>query len=297
MTPYAGIIVTYRRRDWLPRSIGAVLDQTVPPAVLVVVDNDSDAGVRSYVEALQPPETVLHYVSTGSNLGPAGGLQRGLEALAQIVRDDLIEHVLFLDDDDPLPTPGTVAGLLQLRAELGEVRVGGVGVVGACWDDRHARLRRLSDSELSGAVSVDYLGGGHAPLYSRAALEEIGGVDGSLFFGYEELDLGLRLKRAGYALYAHGAMWRQERVLRGRLNLGPRSKRTEPETSWRSYYGARNLVLILRAQRSSRQAVQVTVRQILGGLRPGSCLRRRLHGLFDGWLGRRGVRVLPDHLP
>jgi glycosyltransferase involved in cell wall biosynthesis len=291
-------MVTYRRPDWLPRSIGAVLEQTIPPSVLVVVDNDADPDVRSYLERLHPPDTTLHYASTPSNVGPAGGLQRGLEALAQIDPDARVEHVLFLDDDDPLPTPDIVALLLQLCLDLaGPVRVGAVGVVGGRWDDRRACIRRPADSELSGAVPVDYIGGGQAPVYDRAALDEIGGVDGSLFFGFDDLDLGLRLKRAGYALYAHGDMWRHERVRHGRLGLGPQSTRPGPEMPWRSYYSARNLVLILRAQRSSRQAIQASVRQILGGLRQGSCLRSRLRGLFDAWLGRRGIRVLPEQKP
>jgi len=290
---YAGVVVTYQRPEWLLRSIDAALGQTIPPAVLVVVDNDADPDVRSRVERVNAPNTRLHYASTTSNLGPAGGLQRGLEALAQVDPEGRIEHVLFLDDDNPLPAPDTVARLLQLRAEVGKgIRVGAVGIVGARWDDRRACLRRLSDSELSGAVPIDYIGGGSAPLYDRAALDEVGGVDVSLFFGYEELDLGLRLRGAGFALYAHGDMWRQQRARLGRLGRG-QSTRTEPELPWRSYYSARNLVLIVRAQRSFRQALQVTVRQILGGLRRDTHFRSRVQGLFDAWLGRRGVGMLP----
>lgn len=293
---YAGLMVTYRRPDWLSRSIGAVLRQTTPPAVLVVVDNDADPDVRSYVEGLEPPDTILRYAATSSNLGPAGGLQRGLEVLADIDPD--AEYVLFLDDDDPLPAPDIVARLLQLRFELGEqVPVGAVGLVGGRWDDRRACIRRPADSELSGAVPIDYIGGGQAPLYDRAALEKIGGVDASLFFGFDDLDLGLRLRRAGYTLYAHGDMWRHERARHGRLGLEAQPARTGPEAPWRSYYSARNLVMILRAQRSSRQALQASVRQILGGLRRHSCLRPRLRGVTDAWLGRRGIRVLPGHDP
>lgn len=292
---YAAIIVTYRRPDWLARSIDAALDQTIPPAVLVVVDNDADPDVRSYVDGRRAVDTVVHYASTPANVGPAGGLRRGLEALAEIDPGAGIAHVLFLDDDDPLPTADTVARLLEFRADVGRrAQVGAVGVVGGRWDDRRACIRRPADSELTGAVPVDYIGGGQAPLYDRVALDQIGGVDGSLFFGFDDLDLGLRLQRAGFALYAHGDLWHAERVRHGRVGLGAQSTRTEPERPWRSYYSARNLILILRAQRSSRQALQATVRQVLGGLRPGSCLGPRLRGVSDAWLGRRGVRVRPE---
>jgi GT2 family glycosyltransferase len=288
-------MVTYRRRSWLAESVGAALGQTIPPAVLVVVDNDADPEVRSYIEGLKPEDTVVHYASNSSNLGPAGGLRRGLEALAEVDPGEHIEHVLFLDDDDPLPTAEAVAVLLHFRAELGEqTRIGAVGIVGARWDDRRACIRRVADSELTGAVSVDYIGGGQAPLYDRAALKEAGGVDASLFFGFDDLDIGLRLQSAGFALYAHGDLWRQERARNSRLGLGPQLTPTCPESPWRSYYSARNLILILRAHRSFRQALQATLRQILGGFRNGSCFRARLHGVVDAWLGRRGVRMLPD---
>ena len=292
-TTYAAVMVTYRRPDWLGKSIGAVLEQTSPPAVLVVVDNDDDPDVRRCVEELAVPDTILRYAPSSSNLGPAGGLQQGLEVLAEIDPEGRMEHVLFLDDDDPLEAPDTVARLLEFRGEFGRQAVGGVGILGARWDSRRARLRRIADAELAGPVLVDYIGGGQAPLYDRRALDAVGGVDPSLFFGFDDLDLGFRLKRAGYGLYAHGEMFRLERVRRDHIGRPPYLTRRWPEVPWRTYYSARNLVLILRAQRCRRQAVQVTLQQIAGGLRRHSALRPRLRGLFDGWAGRRGARVLP----
>src|SRR4029453_7830814 len=97
-----------------------------------------------------------------------------------------------------------------------------VGLVGSRFDRRRARLQRLPDSELGhGPLDVDYIGGGHLPLYRVAAVRAVGVVDPSYFFGFEDLEYGLRLRSRGWRVVADGDQWLELRRAQGRLGLAP----------------------------------------------------------------------------
>jgi GT2 family glycosyltransferase len=50
------------------------------------------------------------------------------------------------------------------------------------------------------AVLVDHLHGGFFPIYKSKALNHMGGFRSEMFFGFEELELGLRLRDNDYLL-------------------------------------------------------------------------------------------------
>jgi GT2 family glycosyltransferase len=92
---------------------------------------------------------------------------------------------------------------------------------------------------------VDHLHGGFFPCYRAEALRRTGSFRSELFFGFEELDLGLRLTLAGYSLYVSGQLWTE--VEPHMVHSAPAAK-----PSWRlskihprRYYSLRNLLSIL----------------------------------------------------
>ena len=165
---------------------------------------------------------------------------------------------------------------------------------------------RVPDHRLDGPVPVDYIGSGQLPLYWVRAVRAVGVFRPELFFGFEELEYGLRLRAAGGALYVVGDRWRAGRRLLGRLDVAGRPTVGLGETTWRDYYRLRNLVAILLGAGRRRVAVRVS---LLVGLvkplvnvphQPGRSLRRlRLNwrAVRDGWAGRLGRTVEPDPGP
>jgi len=85
----AAVVVTYRRPVSLLRTVDAIRRQTVQPDLTIVVDNGGDAEAT-----LTDREGVL-VVSTGANLGPAGGYDRGL----RVAMDRGAGRVWTVDDD------------------------------------------------------------------------------------------------------------------------------------------------------------------------------------------------------
>lgn len=289
------LVVTYCRVDELESMLGDLRTQSRPPDTITVVDNDPERSaeltVASFAEAI--------YVSAGSNLGPAGGLAAGFRIIEQGAgpRDSIV----FVDDDDPPPSTTILEELLDFRSGLpnSPQRVGAVGIAGAAFNRRTGLLRRFRDSELVGAVRVQYLGGNQFPIYSVSALREAGCPRADLFFGFEELELGLRLEAHGYALFGAGEIWARCRAELGRNSISAhKAAGIRRESAWRRYYAVRNLITIARIHGGALAPFASTVRS---GLAPAvaDVMRQRslaagapaLRGVRDAWLGRLGRTV------
>lgn len=281
---YTAAIVTFRRAGSLATVLEGLRGQSVPPSLTVVADNDPDQSAREVVDAARkqwPGEIV--YAPVGENLGPAGGWAHAVEVAASDLRHRG-EWVLVIDDDDPIETTGLVESLLTDPA-LHRAKVAGVGLRGAQWDKRAARLVRVEPAE-GDLVPVDYLASGGAPLYSWEAIDDAGFFNPDLFFGFEDLDLGFRLSQAGWDL-----------LVAPRPSLHSVADTAGTRTPWREYYKARALVWILSRHQGPYAVAMTLMRSvILGGLRLGlvgrrpSLFKARLLGAIDGMRGRMGVR-------
>lgn len=280
---YSAVVLTYRRVESLTKVVRSLLRQTEAPSLVVVVDNDpSRSAARVSQQLREQSDIVIEYVSVGENLGPAGGWQRGVAAAR--------EHALrggwvgIFDDDDPIAAD-TALHDLMCAARTADPRVAAIGLRGARLDRRRARLLRVVPP-LGRAVEVDYLASNGAPLYRWEAVDAEGFFDSSLFFGFEDLDLGLRLKRAGWLCLA----------------LSPEAPIHIPETGgwgtpWREYYKSRALVVVCRRNLGWLQLAAVLVRSVgLGSVRLSlqtrslECARARITGAFDGLRGHLGRR-------
>jgi GT2 family glycosyltransferase len=293
-----GVLVTFRRPVELALSLTSIANQTRPLEQLVVVDNDgsAEAVVREHA-----PGAI--YLRAGENLGPAGGIALGMERVLETAGAD--DWVFTFDDDDWSSDRNLFARLVGFAETMRQRDpvTAGIGRSGTRFDCRTGMIVRVRDDELRGPVPVDAVAGNQFPLYSVAAIRATGPFRADLFFGFEELEFGLRLNTNGYHLYVDGAEWHAGRERSNRLDLivkPSRSLRDEPH--WERYYSLRNLIWILRSQGHRGAAVRVTVitgvgKPLANFLRaPGLALRHLRQGLRasrDGWLGRMGRTIEP----
>jgi hypothetical protein len=297
-----GVLVTFRRPRELAFMLQRLAEQQRPQDLLLVVDNSPTPEAERLVDRHRARGLLAEYVPAPENLGPAGAVALAMRRLLETADDD--DWIILLDDGDP-PEPGQLTELLEFadRMRRQDPRLGAVGGVGAWFDWRRGRIVRIPDQRLDGPVRVDYIGSGQLPLYRVRAVRAVGPFKAELFFGFEELEYGLRLRAAGWSLYVDGDRWREGRGIVGRLDVTGKPSARLPEPTWRHYYGLRNLIHILLAARRRGAAIRVT---LLVGLakplvnaprHPGRTVRRLLlnwRACRDGWRGRLGRTVEPN---
>ncbi|MFL5798498.1 MAG: glycosyltransferase [Actinomycetota bacterium] len=195
--PIVAVTVTYRRPELLPRLLDAVGAQTRRPDAYLVVDNGGDVS--------PPPGTEgwLEIVRPGSNVGPAGGYAIGFrEALRRGAAR------VWVLDDDAIPDPGCLEGLLRAEADVAIPR----------------QRREAGTQEW-----LPWVGG----LFDARWVAGVGTPREDYFIWSEDYEFVLRLRRAGARIVR----------LQGEPTIthaNPmRHARGEPRT-WRLYYDTRN---------------------------------------------------------
>lgn len=294
-----GVLITFRRHDALAEHLERLAAQTMPLTSLLVVDNDNDPSTRVVIEQHPGAAEEILYIGVDDNPGPAGGIAAGIDAVLDLRSND--DWLVLLDDDDPPRTDDTLEMLAAAAENLAETydSVGGVGL----WGARLQRYGRLRSATGQIPEEVIYLPGGAIPHYHIGTLRKAGGPDPSLFFGFDDLDLGLAFERANATLWS-GGFARQLGL--SSMVEGRRVSTSVSDATWRRYYSLRNLVIILRRNGRTSGALAMSV---LAGIakpllnlpmQPRQALRNlRLNfvALRHGWQGETGKRLDPLDLP
>jgi N-acetylglucosaminyl-diphospho-decaprenol L-rhamnosyltransferase len=192
------VIPTLNARELLLECLASLQGQTVHASV-VVVDNASTDGTAEAVAERFPNVRV---VRNERNLGFGAAINRvalGLEgdALVLVNNDTICEPEFVERITAPLARPevGMVAGVLLQAASPELVDSAGIELDTTLqsWD----LLWNRPVSELADAPDpVGPCGG--AAAYRLAAFRELGGFDAALFAYWEDVDLALRFRAAGW---------------------------------------------------------------------------------------------------
>jgi glycosyltransferase involved in cell wall biosynthesis len=292
--------MTYNRAGILPVTVKSLLSQSRPPEIILIVDNASTDGTSEAIKGLRNP-AVCHR-RLPHNAGPSGAARAGIEWAAS----EGVEWVYWGDDDDPPASDRAFERLLAMAADQPADDIGAVGVVGARWDWRRGEKKRLGDHELSGPVEVDTIGGNGTFLVHRRAFTAVDPPSEALFFGLEESEYCLRIRRAGLRILIDGDQMLESRQRAGRLNM--RSK-ADLRRTWsvpqahrppRQYYSTRNYIFMMRktfarpdlARREALKSVGRCGHAWLRGPAYGTRFTRlQLRGILDGYRGRMGATV------
>ena len=236
--PVTVIIVNYNGGEMVIECLKALRRQTFKGFSTIVVDNNSSDNSQERI-ATDFPEVVLFALE--ANTGFATGNNFALKNIP------LTEWVVLLNPD-AFPHPDWLARLLQ-AAELnpefdvfgsrlcsdiqGRV-LDGIGdtyhVSGLVWREAHGchtAARHLVKREIFSPCAA-------AAMYRSRSLVDVGGFDDDLFCYVEDVDLGFRLRLAGYrSLYVPDAVVHHH----GSGLVGTHS-------NFQIYHGHRNLIWV-----------------------------------------------------
>lgn len=105
------VVVAYNRAELLDEALGALRAQTRPLDEIVVIDNASTDASSAVAE-----RHGVQLVRLERNTGGAGGFAAGLA----VALDRFAADLVWLMDDDTIPTESALAELLRVREELGD---------------------------------------------------------------------------------------------------------------------------------------------------------------------------------
>ncbi|HZE74996.1 MAG TPA: glycosyltransferase family 2 protein [Gemmatimonadales bacterium] len=229
------LVLSHDKREHTLRCLASVAALRYRPREVVVVDNGSADSSADAIAAAHPG---VHLVRSADNLGAAGGRNLGIRYAARFPWS----YLLLLDDDaqadeqladalvaalraDPkagLATPkayrtdlpGVIASAGGMRIQLGRGSIVDIG----------AGQRDTGQFDRPGYVDSCV---GFAVLIRRDALDAVVGLDEAYNpYGWEEVDLSLRARRAGYAIrYVPSAIAYHAGGIRGRGRPVPEYER------------------------------------------------------------------------
>ncbi|MFZ2501628.1 MAG: glycosyltransferase family 2 protein [Nocardioides sp.] len=293
----AVVIVTYNRAELLPRTLDGLAAQTRPPDSVIVIDNASTDGTAALLAARA--DLPLQVVRQAENTGGAGGFHAGTKLAFEQGFDRI-----WLMDDDIVPAPDCLEVLL--RHDLPALMV--------VREDRHGALMELSATEFDlrtpwrgkpkrASIASSYANRADLPelvpldvvafegfLIQRRVIEAVGLPNPAFFIFYDDADLALRIRRAGFAIYAvRDAVMVRQLDFDQQHDLG----------SWKGRFMYRNLFLVhfrhgenalVRAKPFAVAAAVVALSPVRGG-------RSEARNVIRAIREAQRMRAMPDPDP
>lgn len=196
------VIVNWNGQDFLDKCLSALMQQTVLPHEILVLDNASSDNSTDIVRRYPLVRLILAEENTG--------FARGNNlAIASASSES---NWIALLNPDAFPEPSWLSALLAAAASYPEFDVFGSKLLNA------AQLSMLDGTGDSYHISGQVWRTGHgmevspafdvireifspcaaAALYRRCAMHAVGGFDEDYFCYVEDVDLGFRMRLAGY---------------------------------------------------------------------------------------------------
>jgi GT2 family glycosyltransferase len=200
------VIVNWNRRDDVLKSLHYLRCQRDTPHEVIVVDNGSSDGSVEWLSQLEG----IKLIAVGSNVGPAQARNIGVEHASG-------EYILFLDSDAVLGKWG-LDRLVALMDGDPSIGIAGCRIINSHtrkldqWFYQHPATtheHRMFDTYSFSAAGA---------IARPAALRDAGPFWDELFIYNEEVDLSIRVLRAGYrVIYYPGVRVYHTPSTQGRL--------------------------------------------------------------------------------
>jgi len=177
------IIPCYNSGATITRSVQSVLDQTVPVAEIIIIDDGSDIATKKVLDKLKQDISIVTII-TQENKGASAARNTGIQYCSS-------EYVLMLDADDTFEPEYLEKAIPLIEADAALAMV-------MCYyyikNDKEEDIpRALRNASFKEYLFSNY--GVACGLYRRKALLDVGGYDEAMLEGYEDWELLLHLKK------------------------------------------------------------------------------------------------------
>lgn len=201
------IVVSFADPAASLRAIGSLLEQTLTPVEVIVVDNDpTGPTVRALATDRLSP--IVRFVHPGANLGYTGAVNLvARQATGEwlfflnpdaVASGDCLERLLEAAEDADVAIVGAQVLLPDGRINAGE---NPINIAGISWSGGYGLAREHGPARDTAAVS------GAALLVRRDAFMDVGGLCPYFFMYVDDTDLAWRMRLSGRRVrYCPGAI-------------------------------------------------------------------------------------------
>lgn len=209
------IIPTYNNMQYLEPCLKSLLNTNIASLFHIYVINNGHPNSCDFID---PEHKDITVINAEKNLGWEGGLKIGVEKSNE-------PFLLFLNDDTYFPQ-SSIWWAQQLLSDLDDPKVGAVGPSTNVVMGNQNIFIPMTTTVLEVNMLI-----GFCVLVKRKALMEAGGIDDTLPGG-DDLDLSIRLRKAGYKLLVERRVF----VYHHGFKTGERVKGTpDKNNGWNSY--------------------------------------------------------------
>mgnify|MGYP002881235751 CR=1 FL=1 len=305
MTSIAAYTVNWNNADDTIMCINSLLSCEIPLDVFVV-DNASTDDSLAIISSKFPN---LEIIESATNLGYSGGanlafkkiISKGYRRILSINNDAILSEGTISRLNQELERDESI-GLISpwiVYSESDEIWFAGgryFSWVGMTMHEKKGKVLPTPRDDF--AIDSGYVCG-CCVLYRSELIADVGMFDEDLFMYSEDLEHSLNSVRNGWRICTLPSV-----VVEHKVSSSSGSDQTKHFSKFRSYYYARNPILIIRKSPPSIKKLVSLISQLVIVL-PYSVLRmisegtlealpNFLRGIFDGYMGRTGPVVLAE---
>lgn len=273
------VIVTYNNAEMLKTLLTELINQTVKPNEITVIDNASGDQTQSVAQGFSGGQ--VRYIRMGSNTGSAGGYYQGIKSALE--NNDLI----WLLDDDVSVKEDALEALLKFPDYI---RLGAV---------------RSSAGQFSGSLPVRTKSfAWRGTLIPKEIIQSIGLPRKEYFLYAEDVEYSLRMVKYGYSIswVPQSLVVERRSTDKIRLNIGV-IRGIIYQDPFRIYYAHRNQVNLYLEYRDFFNLFKIFAHALklifllvfLQGRTAGRQIKAVFKGISDGIKGDLGRKE--EYLP
>lgn len=298
----AVILPTLGQKDLVLRFLASIQEQTYPlEKIEVVIVNNSMTGevtkeIKKWTKKHSRKPTIT-LIQNRVNLGYVGAANKGID----LAKGDFY----FVSNDDVVLEKNCFNNLI--KTALNNKKIGILGPRIYCWPQKNkispqdmpgfesdffwGKARSLSIKKLTrlkNPLKVDWVSGS-GMMIKKEVIEKVGLFDGRLFIFWEDSDLGIRAKKAGFkvVLVPRAKIFHQGSGMMGKI------------TPKKTYYVVRNGLLFLfkhtswpgklRLSLFNLGVVLIKLPKVIVGIEKKHDLAY-INGIFDFYRGKFGEK-------
>ncbi|MBC7830325.1 MAG: glycosyltransferase [Chitinophagaceae bacterium] len=275
------VMITYNRLESLKTALAYYFNQSIQPADIIIVDNNSSDGTKEYLSSLQNTRNI-HCLFLSSNIGAGGGYTHAMAYALERLNPDFF----WLLEDDTYYEKNALSELLH-------------HIETSSYDMISLKGFKNKFGSTMNIVSNNHLQPVHSALLDGSLINAniirtIGPPKKEYFMMCDDYEFCLRMKKNGYKIALTSIQSANY------LHLGGEGKFTQ-STLWRGYYTSRNHLLILREYFSIVDLLSYLYKQLKYLVAAAvyapdrwTRIKFRLLGIWHGILGKQGKTLDPN---